>query len=361
MTDYVPVFINELTRRTNPDGSEIIAGQRASDTEPLGTTADEFHDYRYHVLNRAPTTTDNTAAGYEDRHIWIDTSATPPAVHLKTGETSGSAVWSPLSVSAQTAATKLVETSGPDTLDMGDVLNGQVLRRVGNEIVGVSGVGTVVEGVIGDHTLTPADHGKILLVASQAATPSIITLPDDAGTGVAVKVVNVGDGRVQIVEGGSSGIIPVGADTTLYPAGSSLHQADVYTAGTPTWFVALTGKREEHLTIALGDETTEIEALPARVTFRAPFGMYLTRLRATLNTPGGVGEDTIFDVSVNDASILSTKVSIDGGEETSDTAATPAVISDDFIPDNAEVSIDIDQVGENAGTGPKMTFYYYRE
>jgi hypothetical protein len=43
-------------------------------------------------------------------------------------------------------------------------------------------------------------------------------------------------------------------------------------------------------------------------------------------------------------------------EKTSTTAATPAVISDSAIADDAELTIDIDQIGSTiAGAGLKIT------
>ena len=42
-------------------------------------------------------------------------------------------------------------------------------------------------------------------------------------------------------------------------------------------------------------------------------------------------------------------------EKTSTTAATPAVISDSAIADDAEITVDIDQIGSgNAGKGLKV-------
>jgi hypothetical protein len=53
--------------------------------------------------------------------------------------------------------------------------------------------------------------------------------------------------------------------------------------------------------------------------------------------------------------VLSTEISIDDGEKTSTTAATPPVISDSALADDAEITIDIDQVGSTtAGSGLKV-------
>ena len=53
--------------------------------------------------------------------------------------------------------------------------------------------------------------------------------------------------------------------------------------------------------------------------------------------------------------MLSTVISIDATEKTSTTAATPPVISDSALADDAEITVDIDQVGSTiAGTGLKI-------
>lgn len=46
------------------------------------------------------------------------------------------------------------------------------------------------------------------------------------------------------------------------------------------------------------------------------------------------------------------------GEKTSLTAATPAVISDTAIADDAEITIDIDAVGTTPAKGLKVHIYY---
>jgi hypothetical protein len=65
----------------------------------------------------------------------------------------------------------------------------------------------------------------------------------------------------------------------------------------------------------------------------------------------------VLTVDINEAgtTILSTKLTIDASEKTSTTAATPAVISDSALADDAEITIDIDGVGSTiAGKGLKV-------
>jgi len=66
---------------------------------------------------------------------------------------------------------------------------------------------------------------------------------------------------------------------------------------------------------------------------------------------------SIFTVDINEGgtSILSTKLTIDNTEKTSTTAATAAVISDTALADDAEITIDIDQIGDGTAKGLKIT------
>lgn len=108
--------------------------------------------------------------------------------------------------------------------------------------------------------------------------------------------------------------------------------------------------------LAASDETTAITTGTSKVTFRAPCGFALSDLRASVTT-APTGANLVIDVNVNGSTILSTKLSIDAGEKTSTTAATPAVISSTIIPDDAEITIDFDQVGSSvAGAGVKLSF-----
>lgn len=111
----------------------------------------------------------------------------------------------------------------------------------------------------------------------------------------------------------------------------------------------------EAIQLAASDETTALTTGTAKVTFRMPFAMTLTGVRASLTTAQTSG--AIFTVDINEAgvSVLSTKLTIDNGEKTSVTAATPAVISDSALADDAEITIDIDQIGDGTAKGLKIT------
>jgi len=85
-----------------------------------------------------------------------------------------------------------------------------------------------------------------------------------------------------------------------------------------------------------------------------PYAGTLLAVRATVNT-APTGSTLIVDINEAGTSLLSTKLSIDASEKTSTTAAVPAVISDSALADDAEITIDIDQIGSTvAGKGLKV-------
>jgi hypothetical protein len=111
--------------------------------------------------------------------------------------------------------------------------------------------------------------------------------------------------------------------------------------------------------IACSDETTNLTTGNAKVTFRAPFAFTILGLRANVNT-APTGSTIIVDINEAGSTIMTTnKLSIDASEKTSVTAATAAGITDSAIADDAEMTIDIDQIGSTAaGKGLKVTILY---
>jgi hypothetical protein len=109
------------------------------------------------------------------------------------------------------------------------------------------------------------------------------------------------------------------------------------------------------LVVAASDETTALTAGNNKITFRMPRAVTLTAVRASLTTAQASGSIFTVDINESGTSILSTKLTIDNTEKTSTTAATPPVISDTALADDAEMTIDIDQIGNGTATGLKVT------
>ncbi len=108
------------------------------------------------------------------------------------------------------------------------------------------------------------------------------------------------------------------------------------------------------LVVAASDETTALTTGTAKITFRMPRAVTLIAVRASLTTAQASGSIFTVDINEGGVSILSTKLTIDNTEKTSTTAATPPVISDTALADDAEMTIDIDQIGNGTATGLKV-------
>ena len=111
----------------------------------------------------------------------------------------------------------------------------------------------------------------------------------------------------------------------------------------------------EVIQLAASDETTALTANTGKVTFRMPYAMTVTAVRASLSTAQTSGNILTVDINEGGNSILSTKLTIDNTEKTSVTAATQPVISDTALADDAEMTIDIDQIGDGTAKGLKIT------
>lgn len=111
----------------------------------------------------------------------------------------------------------------------------------------------------------------------------------------------------------------------------------------------------QSIVVAASDETTALATGTAKVTFRMPYAFTLTSVRASLTTAQSSGSIFTVDINEGGTSILSTKLTIDNTEKTSTTAATAAVISDTALADDAEITIDIDQIGDGTAKGLKIT------
>ena len=90
-----------------------------------------------------------------------------------------------------------------------------------------------------------------------------------------------------------------------------------------------------------------------------PYAFTLTAVRASLSTAQASGSTFTVDINENGTTILSTKLTIDNTEKTSTTATTPPVISDSSLADDAEITIDIDQVGTAGAKGLKVALIGY--
>lgn len=108
------------------------------------------------------------------------------------------------------------------------------------------------------------------------------------------------------------------------------------------------------IVVACSDETTPLTAGTNKVTFRMPYGMTGVTVKASLTGAQSSGSLLTVDVNESGTSILSTKLTFDNTEKTTVTAATPPVVSDSTLAADAEITIDIDRVGDGTAKGLKV-------
>ena len=170
--------------------------------------------------------------------------------------------------------------------------------------------------------------------------------------GANTALIETGSGMQWTTLTGTGSIVRATSPTLVTPA-LGTPSALVLTNATGLPFASILNVKCE-IGIACSDETTSITTGTARVTFRMPYAMTLTGVRANVNT-APTGSTIIIDINEGGSTILSTKLSIDASEKTSTTAATAAVISDTALADDAEITIDFDQVGSTIpGKGVKV-------
>ena len=109
------------------------------------------------------------------------------------------------------------------------------------------------------------------------------------------------------------------------------------------------------ISFAISDETSDLTVGSGKLVFRMPYAMTITDVRASVTT-SPTGSTIIVDIEQGGSSIFTTNLlSIDAGEKTSTTAATPPNITTTALTDDAEIIVNIDQVGSTvAGTGLKV-------
>jgi len=118
----------------------------------------------------------------------------------------------------------------------------------------------------------------------------------------------------------------------------------------------------QSIIVAASDESTPITVGVAKTTFRTPYPLQILGVKASLTTAGGTSGTTTIDINDDGTSILSTKITIDQGELTSETAATPPVLATTgytILPDSS-ITVDVDAIsGGGSETGLKIEIICY--
>lgn len=108
------------------------------------------------------------------------------------------------------------------------------------------------------------------------------------------------------------------------------------------------------LCIACSDEATPLTTGAAKVKFHWPFSGEVLEVFAGLSATQPSGSTLTVDLNDGGGSMLSTKITIDNGEETSLTSAAPPVLSDTSVVKGNPATVDIDQVGASGAAGLKV-------
>lgn len=198
----------------------------------------------------------------------------------------------------------------------------------------------------GDVAIRSDINKSFVLAAEPAATLSNwleLRTPTDAVLSVAGKT-----GAVTLVPS-DVGAIPTTEKAAANGVASLGADGKVPTAQLPA-----ASANTQSIVIAASDETTALTAGTAKVTFRMPYGFTLSAVRASLTTAQATGNILTVDINEGGVSVLSTKLTIDNTERTSVSAAAAPVISDATLADDAEITIDIDQVGDGTAKGLKV-------
>jgi hypothetical protein len=208
---------------------------------------------------------------------------------------------------------------------------------ISNDTISWTGSGGVADGDKGDIDVTSS--GTVWTIDTAAVTGLKIASTTVTGDKLAITGIS-GDAAhlVGAISGGNADTVRVGSGLQL---SSGELRADTMA-----------------MIIACSDEKTDLDTATAAVTFRAPFAFTVLGVRANVNT-APVGAAIQVDINETGVSILSTKITIDASEKTSLEAGTAPVISDSTIANDAEVTIDIDQIGTTTkGKGLKVTILY---
>lgn len=202
--------------------------------------------------------------------------------------------------------------------------------------------------------------GAEILTVEQGGNPVQVTtqqIADLGAVGSGVTSVNGDTGPAVTLDAADVGAL---ADPSGLPGVSGLTGAEVTTVEQGGVQVQVTmqqiaelARPRESIIIACSDETTALTAGVAKVTFHMPYNFYVDEAFAGLTTVQTSGSTFTVDINDGAASILSTKITIDNTEETSLTAATPPVISDQTLLKGAKITVDIDAIGDGTAKGLK--------
>jgi len=221
---------------------------------------------------------------------------------------------------------------------------GQALATAANAAAARAtlGLGTAATAATGDFAAASHNQAASTINDSTATGRAVLTAVDAAAARTAI---GAGTSSLAISSTAPAALAATAAAGSTGQAADAghIHQRDI-----------------DVIVIPVGDESTPLTAGTNKVRFRMPFPATLLAVRNNVNL-APTGSPLIVDINEAGASVLGTKLSIDATETSSTTAASAATISDNNLADDAEISIDIDQIGSTfAGAGLKVSLFVRR-
>ncbi|WP_435624468.1 hypothetical protein [Flagellimonas sp.] len=221
---------------------------------------------------------------------------------------------------------------GDEALRMNNVgSNGQVIGLASD----VTGILTYLSesqlktnyNITDDQTASEVPFTPNGSISSTDVQSAIQEVRDEAGSGIASLQSQTGETNFDIRVG-----------DTAYLNGLSTPPVGTLALEFPT-----DSAQPEVIQIACSDLTTDVTTGTTKAYFRMPYAMTLIDVRVSLLTAGTATGLTV-DINEGGTTVLSTKLTTDATEKTSESATTAAVISDSALADDAEITIDFDAV-----------------
>lgn len=221
----------------------------------------------------------------------------------------------------------------------------------------VNGTSAILGTVNSNEGSLYIDHAGVSAWKIGVTSTNTSTLHIGNGTAFANKILNItNDEKVGVGTLTPSAKLDVNGDVKIKDGteGEGKFLKSVTSDGKANWDYV-----PKVVQLAVSDETTALTTGSGKITFRMPYGMTLTEVRASLTTAQTSGSILTINVRENGGQIFSTKLTIDNTEKTSVTATTPYVLQDTSLGDDAEITVDIDQIGDGTAKGLKITLIGY--
>lgn len=275
-------------------------------------------------------------------------------------------------IEASNSASTFQNSSGP--WDMGVVQGSIGVNAVGDHTHNVAGHSHTTSGNTGN----AGNHSHTLDVSGNSSTGGSHS-HSFSGTGTAADAGSHGHtanaGNSNAADTGNTNPTTSASNVSSGSAGSGTPFTNVPDSTYVRWLIRATGTvnataqdgsdilseaREEVVTIELAGSGALPASQVGAAYYRMPWAATLTAVKANRNGTNTNGAVTI-DVNEGGTSVLSTEITIDVGESSSLTAATPAVISDNTVANDALLTFDIDSANTSDEGPLTVTLYFTRE